>query len=170
MNNKQQQRGGLGKYLVLGMAMVMFWTQASAEHDIRGITGPNFELYAFPFNMNLPDGSSLHMWGFGDKQAGAGATHPEVNGYGFPQYPAPTLIVNQGDVVTISLENAGVPNPVSIVVAGHQVEAQQTTGTVIGGLVTVEAEVGVLVVYTFTAWGPGPCLSQSVGGSYPGLQ
>ena len=170
MNNKQQQRGGLGKYLVLGMAMVMSWTQASAEHDIRGITGPDFALYAFPFNMNLPDGSSLHMWGFGDKQAGAGATHPEGNGYGLPQYPAPTLIVNQGDVVTISLENAGVPNPVSIVVAGHQVEAQQTTGTVIGGLVTEEAEVGEIVEYTFTASEPGTYLYQSLGGSNPGLQ
>ena len=169
MNNKQQQRSGFFRILVLGMALVVSWSQAQAQHDIRGITGPAFNLYAFPFNMNLPDGSSLHMWGFGDKDAAASATHADGDGYNLPQYPAPTLIVTQGQVVTITLENAGVPNPVSIVVAGHQVSATETIGATPGGLVTESAEVGETVTYTFTASEPGTYLYHSLDGANPGL-
>ena len=140
-------------------------------HDIRGITGPVFNLYAFPFLMNLPDGSSLHMWGFGDVDAGANATHTAGNGYGLPQYPAPTLIVNEGDTVTINLANYGVPEPVSIVVAGHNVSA---TGGV-PGLVTRAAPLpgtnsGDIVSYTFDALEPGTYVYHSLDGSNPGLQ
>ncbi len=71
-------------------------------HDIRGIEGTNFNLYASPFNISLPEGSSLYMWGFGDLDAGGGATHPEGNGLLLPQYPAPTLIVTEGEQVTIN--------------------------------------------------------------------
>ncbi len=59
--------------------------RAQAAHDIRGITGQpgrrgQFNLYASPFNISLPEGTSLYMWGFGDLNGGAGATHPEGNG------------------------------------------------------------------------------------------
>ena len=176
---KQQllkQPGQLLGILVLGLALVMPWTQSNAAHDIRGITGGTtsgtaaFNLYAFPFNMNLPDGSSLYMWGFGDMDNGDNATHGNV--YGLPQYPAPTLIVNQGDVVTINLTNTGVPQAVGIVVAGHQLSA---SGGVAGLVTNVSRDKNALggvpetVTYTFTAAEPGTYIYHSLNGPNPGL-
>ena len=66
------------------------------------------------------------MWGFGDQDAGAGATHARGEGYDLPQYPGPTLVVTEDVPVTINLTNSGVPNPVSIVVTGHNVTAACT--------------------------------------------
>lgn len=152
------------------LLLVLPFTQALAQHDIRGITGPDFNLYAFPFNMNLPDGSSIYMWGFGDMDGGSGATHPEGNGYNLPQYPAPTLIVTEGDTVTISVTNYGVPQPVSMVVAGHHVSAS-CAGTCTAGLVTDAASVGDdAVTYSFVASNPGSYVYHSLDGSNPGLQ
>ena len=123
-----------------------------AAHDIRGITGPAFDLYAFPFSMSLPEGTSVQMWGFGDQDAGANATHTEGNGYNLPQYPGPTLVVNQGDTVTINLTNYGVPQPVSIVVSGHNA----TAAGGVDGLVTKAATTtSGPVTYTFVADEPG---------------
>jgi FtsP/CotA-like multicopper oxidase with cupredoxin domain len=115
--------------------------------------------------MNLPEGSSLYMWGFGDMTGGAGATHPEGAGYNLPQYPAPTLIVTQGETVTINLTNYGVPQPVSMVIAGHQVSA--TGGS--PGLLTNAANLGQTVSYTFTANSPGTYIYHSLDGANPGL-
>lgn len=174
-----KQPGRLLRSLVTGAMLVLVWMQtAQAAHDIRGIEGSGgagistFNLYTSPFNMNLPDGSSVHMWGFGDQDAGANSTHPEGNGYNLPQYPAPTLIVNEGDAVTINVTNSGVPLPVSLVVTGHQVDANETVpgdGND-GGLVTEEASVGEQVSYTFTAGKAGTYIYHSLGGPNPGLQ
>ena len=122
MRNYLKKSGRLMGVLLLGMASVLSWSQSQAAHDIRGIkpnTDGSFNLYAFPFNMNLPEGTSLYMWGFGDMDGGANATHPEGNGYNLPQYPAPTLIVTEGQNININMTNYGVPNPVSIVVTGQ---------------------------------------------------
>ena len=159
------------------LLMALPWSQAIAQHEIRGIDGKvtgldevEFNLYAFPFNMNLPDGTSLHMWGFGDAEAGTTATHTEGGGYALPQYPAPTLIVNEGETVTINLANYGVPEPVSIVVAGHNVSA---TGGV-PGLVTRAAPLpgtnpADVVSYTFDALAAGTYVYHSLNGANPGL-
>ena len=42
------------------------------------------------------------MWGFGDMDGRAGTN--------LPQYPAPTLIVTEGQAVTINVTNWGVPD------------------------------------------------------------
>ena len=161
-----KQTGRLLGVLILGLAsLALPWAQAHAAHDIRGITGPTFNLYAFVFNMNLPEGSSLQMWGFGDADDGAGATHPEGEGYGLPQYPGPTLIVTEGDTVTINLTNLGVPQPVSIVVTGHNLIANGGST----GLVTQAANVNESVTYTFTAPAPGTYVYHSLDGANPGL-
>jgi FtsP/CotA-like multicopper oxidase with cupredoxin domain len=119
--------------------------------------------------MNLPEGSSLYMWGFGDQDAGANATHPKGTGYDLPQYPGPTLIVNQNEPVTINLTNSGVPSPVSIVVTGHNVQATRTDGNPSHGLLTEAANVDESVSYTFTPTVPGTYLYHSLDGSNPGL-
>jgi hypothetical protein len=152
------------------LLLILPFTQALAEHDIRGITGPDFNLYAFPFNMNLPDGSSIYMWGFGDINGGAGATHPEGGGYNLPQYPAPTLIVTEGDTVTISLTNHGIPEPVSIVVTGHNATTANCPGAGCDGLVTEAASLGETVTYSFVATNPGTYVYHSLDGTNPGLQ
>ena len=164
---KSRRLAALGAVL-----LVLPFAQANAQHDIRGITGPDFNLYAFPFSMNLPDGSSIYMWGFGDMDGGAGATHAEGNGYNLPQYPAPTLIVNEGDTVNITLTNYGVPQPVSIVVTGHHVTASCEGTNCTSGLVT-SAAAGVggdAVTYSFVASNPGTYVYHSLDGTNPGLQ
>ena len=165
--NKSRRFTGIALLL-----LVLPLTQAQAQHDIRGITGPDFNLYAFPFNMNLPDGSSIHMWGFGDMDGGSGATHPGpvASSYNLPQYPAPTLIVTEGDTVTISLTNYGVPQPVSVVVTGHNVTSS-CSGACTAGLVTDAASVGDgAVTYSFVASNPGTYIYHSLDGTNPGLQ
>ena len=68
MTNILKRPGRLLGVLLLGLGLLP-WAPAQAEHDVRGITGPTFDLYAFPFNINLPEGTSLYMWGFGDASA-----------------------------------------------------------------------------------------------------
>jgi FtsP/CotA-like multicopper oxidase with cupredoxin domain len=165
MRNRLKDYGRLIGTLMLGLGLLP-WASAQAEgHDIRGITGPTFQLYASPFNINLSEGSSLHMWGFGDLTQGTGATHTEGIGYNLPQYPGPTLIVTEGEQVTINLTNYGVPDPVSMVVPGHRVTA--SGGAM--GLVTNHATFGNTVQYTFTAGKPGTYVYHSLDGPNPGL-
>ena len=167
MTNALKPIARLWGVLLLGVVFALPWQRAEAAHDIRGITGPDFRLYSYPFFLSLPDGTSLFMWGFGDLNGGAGATHEigQSKSYFLPQYPAPTLIVTEGQTVTIELTNYGVSDPVSIVVAGHQVSA--TGGST--GLVTQAANVGETVTYSFTAGKPGTYVYHSLDGQNPGL-
>jgi len=154
--------GRILSVLLTGLALALPSGQANAQLDVQGITGTTFNLYAFPFNMNLPEGSSLQMWGFGDQAGSAG-------GYNLPQYPGPTLIVTENQTVTINLQNLGVPQPVSIVVTGHNVTATRTDSNPSHGLVTEAASVGESVSYSFTPTEPGTYLYHSLDGSNPGL-
>ena len=70
---------------------------------IPGISGSTFNLSTGTGHITTPDGDSLLIWGYGS---------------GVPQYPGPTLIVNQGDTVTINLTN-NLPQPTSIVFPGQ---------------------------------------------------
>ena len=175
MRNRFTTPGRLLGGALLGLALLP-WATVQAEHDLRGITGPTFNLYASPFNISLPEGSSLYMWGYGDLGRGANATHAEGNGVFLPQYPGPTLVVTEGQQVTINLTNFGVPdtlptasgsanNPVSIVVTGHNLGASGGTPD----LVTNGAMNGQTVTYTFTAGKPGTYVYHSLGGPNPGL-
>jgi FtsP/CotA-like multicopper oxidase with cupredoxin domain len=186
-----KQQGRLLGALILGLGLALPAQQAQAAgHDIRGITpdttSGKFELYAFPFNMNLPDGSSVYMWGFGDMQAGtnpspaswlnpvSGAVESGA-GYNLPQYPAPTLIVNQGDTVTIEMTNYGVPDPVNLVVTGHNVSASCVSGagTCTEGLLGLASAppgtTAQTVSYSFIAGNPGTYIYHSLDGANPGL-
>jgi FtsP/CotA-like multicopper oxidase with cupredoxin domain len=150
-------------YMTNKIAMLLLstlvWVPLNSQATISGITGPNFNFTAKPAHISTPDGNSILMWGY-------------ANGNGSMQYPGPTLIVNQGDTITITLTNT-LSQPVSIIFPG-QIGVTATGG--ITGLLTNEAAVdepGVpaadkTVTYTFTASHAGTYLYHS--GTRPELQ
>jgi FtsP/CotA-like multicopper oxidase with cupredoxin domain len=133
-------------------AAVMLFGGTGAHAAIQGLTGTNFALTATSGYISTADGGSYLMWGY-------------ANGAGLMQYPGPTLIVNQGDAVTVNLTNS-LAVPVSIVFPG-QTGVTATGGS--PGLLTNEAAAsGGTVSYTFTASQPGTYTYYS--GTQPELQ
>jgi hypothetical protein len=108
--------------VLAGCALALSCTLAAANAVVPGITGPNFNLVTGTANIATPDGDSLLIWAYGD------GVHPV-------QLPGPTLIVEQGQTVTIDLTNT-LPQPVSIVFPG-QSDVTATGGA--PGLLTREA-------------------------------
>jgi manganese oxidase len=139
------------------MVMLLALLPAHAMAVVNGITGPTFNLTAKAGNISMGEGLQSYLWGYAD-------------GAGPAQYPGPTLIVNQGDTVTINLTNGiptvpgNLPVNVSILFPGQTVTA---TGGV-AGLLTREAPPGGIVTYTFTASQPGTYTYYS--GTQPELQ
>jgi FtsP/CotA-like multicopper oxidase with cupredoxin domain len=134
---------------------------ATANAAVPGITGGSgtvtFNLTAQPAFINQPDGEAVYSWGYGCNGApnGFAPTVTKIAGATCPsmQVPGPTLIVHEGDVVTVNLLNslpAAVGNT-SILFPGFTVTP---TGGVTG-LLTQEAAPGSSVSYTFTASAPG---------------
>jgi len=152
MNRSFIKRGGL----IFGLITALLFTGAMcSEAAIQGINGPTFNLTAKQDMISTADGGSILIWGF-------------ANGTGRAQYPGPTLIVNQGDLVTIDLTNQ-LPTPVSIVFPGQAgVTATLTSGTWVDGALTKDANPGAVVRYTFTAQQPGTYTYHS--GTNPDLQ
>jgi hypothetical protein len=108
--------------------------------------------------VSTPDGGSLHFWGYEDLG--------NNEGVGLPQYPGPTLILNQNDSVTINLTSQLPYNQCSsIVFPGHAVTASGGSP----GLLTRESCGATdTVTYTFTASEPGTYMYHS--GTEPELQ
>ncbi len=126
-----------------------------ARAAVPGITGPTFTLTARTANLNQPDGHQLYSWGYGCTTAPTGFAPAAMLGGTCPgmQVPGPTLIVHEGDSVTVTLTN-GLPaaaGNTSILFPGFQV---RSSGGV-AGLLTQEAAPGGTVTYTFTASSPG---------------
>jgi len=150
--------------LLTGLAMLVVTLMASmaGAYDIPGIAGtspaPIFNLTTGAGNITTGDGNAVYMWMFG------------VEG-GVTQYPGPTIIVNQGDTVTINLKNT-LPVPTSLVVDGIAVTAAAVApGVALPGILTgeVPADNGATAVaYTFTASQPGTYIYHS--GTNPPLQ
>jgi len=131
---------------VMAAALLFSAGSAGARAWIDGIAGVNtFNFSADDGELSIADGGSLTFYGYQDLD--------NNEGVGLPQYPGPTMIVNQGDAVTVTLSsNLPYSQCTSMVFPGHQVTA--TGGT--AGLLTQEscgpAEV---VTYSFTASEPG---------------
>ncbi len=143
---------GLVRLFSVGAALVVLCLPQGARAAIDGITGPGFSLNASAGYISVADGGSIYSWGYS-----AGATM---------QLPGPTLIVTEGQTVTVTLTNSlpGAAGNTSIVFPGHQVTS---TGGVAGPL-TQEATPGGSVTYTFTAGEPGTYQYHS--GTQPDLQ
>ncbi|MAG32889.1 MAG: hypothetical protein CL908_18585 [Deltaproteobacteria bacterium] len=151
-----------GRLLVGLTTMVLMALATTAAQAglgvIDGIAGPTFNLSAGTAHIATPDGDRPLIWGYGVG--------------GVPQYPGPTLIVNQGDTVTINLTNS-LPHPTSIVFPGQgddpatpaDESVTASGGTCPGAsgcLLTDEAAPGGgPVTYTFTATHAGTYMYHS---------
>jgi Multicopper oxidase len=147
------------KRLLLAPVLVLFLAVA-AYAAVPGITGPTFNLTAQTAFLNQPDGSMVYSWGYGCGNASgavapAGFAPAAITNATCPlmQVPGPTLIVTEGQTVTVNLYN-GLPaaaGNTSILFPGFNVTA---TGGV-PGLLTQEAAPAGGVTYTFVASSPG---------------
>lgn len=172
MQTSIQQRLGLGLALALvalavsaiGAPAARVAAVASPGSGIVCTTGssptPTFTLTAKSGYVSMPDGNTIFMWSY-------------ALGNGDFQLPGPTLCVNQGDTVTIVLNNT-LPEAVSIVFPGQEnvlangAPAQpQFDGPTLTSLTNTAASNGS-VTYSFVANEPGTYLYQS--GSNPGKQ
>src|SRR6267154_2235650 len=135
----------------------------SAHAAAPGITGPTFNLNAAAMRVNQPNGKSLYSWGYGCTVAPSGFAPAAVRGAKCPlaQLPGPTLIVTEGQTVTVNLTNTlpAAAGSTSILFPGFQVATSGGTT----GLLTQEAPSLAWckttgcnkVTYTFTALTPG---------------
>lgn len=132
-----------------------------AVATVEGISGPSFNLTAKADYISSGDGQSILAWGYASDTSGS---FP-----GVMQYPGPTLIVNQGETVTVKLSNQ-LPVAVSIVFPGQ--EGVTSSGGVQGVLTRevapVTSDPDSSVTYTFTAGQPGTYMYHS--GTRPDLQ
>lgn len=149
---KRRPPGWLGTV----MTICLLAAANAAWAVVDGIAGPVFNLTAKADYISTGDGNSVFTWGY-------------ANGAGTMQYPGPTLIVNQGEVITVNLSNE-LPVPVSIVFPGQEGVAASGGSP---GLMTSEAPAMAgaapgTVSYTFTATQPGTYLYHS--GTQPSLQ
>jgi FtsP/CotA-like multicopper oxidase with cupredoxin domain len=128
---------------------------AAAQAAAPGITGPAFNLTASPAYINQPDGAQVYTWGYGCTTPPTGFVPAGIKNAKCPtmQLPGPTLVVTEGQTVTVTLTNAlpTAAGNTSILFPGFQVTA--TGGT--AGLLTQEAAPGGTVTYMFTASSPG---------------
>jgi FtsP/CotA-like multicopper oxidase with cupredoxin domain len=134
------------------LALLLAWSVAQAATP--GITGPTFNLTAKDAYITQPDGQMIYSWGYGCSVAPSGFA-PTMLGQTCPtmQLPGPTLIVTEGQTVTVTLTN-GLPTAAgntSILFPGFSVTV---TGGV-QGLLTQEATPGGTVTYSFVASSPG---------------
>ena len=121
------------------------------NHLVDGITGPTFGLVAMEGHVSTAEGGNVYAWLLGNSADN-----------GVAQYPAPTLIVNQGDLVTINLANH-LPVPTSLVFPG---QGTVTASGGAAGLLTREAPAMIhgvpgTVAYSFRASQPGTYLYNS---------
>ncbi|NLE44309.1 MAG: multicopper oxidase domain-containing protein [Chloroflexi bacterium] len=168
--NRIIQRAAVALTVLVAAATVSGGSQpAAASHEDWPTTGvicttdptATFSLTTMEGHITLPDGNSVHMWGFSE------------SGQPF-QHPSPVLCVNEGDTVTVVLHNT-LSEPVSIVFPGQEnvlangrpAQPQFDDG---GDLVSLTdaAPAGGTVTYSFVADRPGTYLYQS--GTDPALQ
>jgi FtsP/CotA-like multicopper oxidase with cupredoxin domain len=160
--------------LLLPVLVAVASLAATAHAAAPGITGPTFALTAQTAYLTQPDGQAIYSWGYGCASAPAGFAPAGIT-TGFcntMQVPGPTLIVTEGQTVTVTLTNSlpSAAGNTSILFPGFQVCIGNLTGASatsagtcavnatnpgIAGLLTREAAPGAAVTYSFYAGTPG---------------
>ena len=152
----------MARLFQVGTILAALFFAVSARAAAPGIKGSTFALTAQASYITQPDGQSIYSWGYGCTSGSAPTFAPAIQGATCPtmQIPGPTLIVNEGDTVHVTLTN-NLPNAAgntSILFPGFTVTATAVDATATGpkqGLLTTEAPVGGSVTYTFVATSPG---------------
>jgi FtsP/CotA-like multicopper oxidase with cupredoxin domain len=147
----------MNRLLPLLLTAAALLLTAAAQAAAPGITGPAFNLTAQPAYITQPDGQTVYSWGYGCNGTPAGFAPGVIPGATCPtmQIPGPTIIVTEGQTVTVTLTN-NLPTAAgntSILFPGFAVTA--VAGTGVPGLLTQEAAPGGSVTYTFIAGSPG---------------
>src|SRR6201987_5073016 len=128
--------------LFLAIVLTALLLAPAAFAAAPGITGPTFNLTARAEYLTQPDGAAVYSWGYGCNGNPVGfAPSAITNGFcSNMQVPGPTLIVTQGQSVTVNLTN-NLPTAAgntSILFPGFNV----TSSTGQRGLLTQEAVPG----------------------------
>jgi FtsP/CotA-like multicopper oxidase with cupredoxin domain len=146
----------MNRLLTLAAAAATLLLNVAARAAAPGITGPTFTLTAQPAYISQPDGQAVYSWGYGCVGTPAGFSPAAIKAAscGSMQIPGPTLIVTEGQAVSVTLTNNLPPSAgnTSILFPGFQLIS--TAGGV-AGLLTQEAAPGGSVTYNFTAGSPG---------------
>jgi hypothetical protein len=138
--------GVAAAYALLGTATA-FAVPPTGMICTNGTAGPNFTLRATSGRIETPDANTVLMWSYADDTPGHLAF----------QLPSPVLCVNEGDVVSVTLNN-GLAENASIVFPGQD-GVTASGGT--PGVFAREAAPGGSVTYTFTASHAGTYLYES---------
>ena len=182
--NKKTLLGQLIQGATLALGAVLSLPVQAAAPGIVGSTAlgkpgtSTFTLNVGETSISQPDGTVVYAWGYGCATPPAGGFAPAaVSGAFCPmvQLPGPTLIVTEGDVVTVTLVNSlpAAAGNTSILFPGFQVASNGGTP----GVLAQEAPNATYacasapcntVTYTFTATTPGTHSYYS--GSQPDLQ
>ena len=171
-NSTTNSQSAFARLLGVASLAAGTWIVPMAQAAVPGITGPAFNLTASADYVSQPDGAMIYSWGYGCTSAPSGFAPAAVLGSKGPgpacplmQLPGPTMIVDEGATVTITLANSLPPaaGNTSILFPGFQVCAATLnvdgtcTGTPSGvsGRLAQEAAPGATVTYTFKATSPG---------------
>jgi FtsP/CotA-like multicopper oxidase with cupredoxin domain len=162
-------------FCVLAAAVLSLYT-GSSHGAVPGIQGQlvanapvantrHFDLQASAGRISQPDGMSLYAWGYGCSTAPASFLPSQFVGVGYcgaMQVPGPTLIVTEGDTVTVTLSNNLPPaaGATSIVFPGFQATATGGQTGILTGEACPKPSAGLppscnSVTYSFTALHPG---------------
>ena len=93
--------------LMAALAAVTMLVPLAAYAAAPGITGPTFNLTASDAYITQPDGQGVYSWGYGCNGAPTGYAPAAIKGTfcNTMQIPGPTLIVTEGQTVTVNLTN-----------------------------------------------------------------
>jgi hypothetical protein len=176
--------GAVIRSIAIALVATVGCYQGVAQAAVPGITGgvqsPVFNLVASAGATSQPDGASIYTWGYGCGQAGAAmgqiaalaptgyapAAMASISTCPTMQLPGPTLIVTEGDTVTVNLANElpVAAGNTSIIFPGFSVTALNGAP----GVLAREAKRGTTVTYSFVATKPGTYAYHS--GTQPELQ
>src|SRR5204863_975563 len=134
---------------------------AAAQAAAPGISGTTFNLSATPAYLTQTDGQAVYSWGYGCTGGALAAGQsfvPATTTTPFcttMQIPGPTLVVTEGQSVTVVLTNnlPASAGSTSMLFPGFTLTSACPAAN--QGLLTCEAAPGGTVTYTFTASSPG---------------
>jgi FtsP/CotA-like multicopper oxidase with cupredoxin domain len=136
---------GAGPAAAIGFTPATHQTNLSCSIPTGADEAPAYSLRATTGRISTPDGGSVYMWGYAEQG-------------GVYRNPGPTLCVDAGDTVTVTLTNE-LPEDTSMVFPGQSDVV--AAGGAPGLLAQQAPAAGGTVSYTFTATNPGTYVYQS---------